>query len=91
MAGSQPYFAFPRPATGRWSRLWQPKHLRFEQKHRIQVEKAPDPSDVVWENLETSGACAWYTSLHPPVACQCQILSTLPVLPVSFIFSHLDL
>ena len=39
----------------RWSRLFQARHLRFDGKHRLEVQKAPDPSDVVWENLETSG------------------------------------
>ena len=35
--------------------MLQPQHLRFNYNDKIVVRPAPDPSDVIWENLETSG------------------------------------
>ena len=33
-------------------RLFQPRELRFQQRHGLTVGPAPDPDDVIWENLE---------------------------------------
>ena len=39
-----------------WNRLSQPKHLRFLEEYPLIVKEAPDPADIIWENLEaTSG------------------------------------
>ena len=39
-----------------WNRLSQPKHLRFLEEYPLIVKEAPDPHDIIWENLEaTSG------------------------------------
>lgn len=35
-------------------RLFQRKSLRFNGTNRLNVQPAPDPSDVIWENLETT-------------------------------------
>jgi hypothetical protein len=39
-----------------WMRWWQPQALRYldiaKKKHAITVVPAPDPEDVLWENLE---------------------------------------
>jgi len=36
-----------------WKRLCYPKNLKFKGK-KIKVKKAPEPSTIMWENLETS-------------------------------------
>lgn len=43
------------PSERWYRRLCQPLPLRFRRKHRLQVEKAAEPSNVLWENL---GTCA---------------------------------
>ena len=37
-----------------WNRHFQPKHLRFLEEHPLIVKEAPDPDDILWENLETN-------------------------------------
>ena len=37
-----------------WNRHFQPKHLKFLEEHPLIVKVAPDPGDILWENLETS-------------------------------------
>lgn len=37
-----------------WGTFFQDPTLRFRGTHRISVEAAPDPSDVLWENVTTS-------------------------------------
>eukprot|EP00753_Platysulcus_tardus_P022558 PLAT9771.1.p1 GENE.PLAT9771.1~~PLAT9771.1.p1 ORF type:complete len:1198 (+),score=594.86 PLAT9771.1:165-3596(+) len=41
-------------STGFFKRASQPVPLRFRGKHKLTVERAPEPSDIVWENLEVS-------------------------------------
>ncbi|KDO26761.1 hypothetical protein SPRG_20566 [Saprolegnia parasitica CBS 223.65] len=43
-----------RTSSSSWKRLWQPKDLRFRGQFAIIVEPAPEPSNIIWENLETS-------------------------------------
>ena len=38
-----------------WNRMSQPKHLRFLEEYPLIVKEAPDPADVIWENLEATG------------------------------------
>ncbi|CAK4066826.1 unnamed protein product [Aphanomyces euteiches] len=41
--------------SSRWyARYFQPKALRFQGKHRLHIVPAPEPSDIIWENLELS-------------------------------------
>ncbi|RQM24329.1 hypothetical protein B5M09_001604 [Aphanomyces astaci] len=37
-----------------YARYFQPKALRFQGIHRLQIQPAPEPSDIIWENLEVS-------------------------------------
>ncbi|RHY28573.1 hypothetical protein DYB32_005869 [Aphanomyces invadans] len=37
-----------------WKRWFQPTALRFRGMHALKVSAAPEPSNIVWENLETS-------------------------------------
>ena len=37
-----------------WNRHFQPKHLRFLEEYPLIVKEAPNPSDILWENLETN-------------------------------------
>ena len=46
-------------STSWWRRLFQSKHLRFQYKKALSVSAAPDPSDVIWENLDTSQLSRW--------------------------------
>ncbi|CAM9878421.1 unnamed protein product, partial [Choristocarpus tenellus] len=32
----------------------QPKRLRFRGKHKLRVQRAPEPGNIIWENLEES-------------------------------------
>ena len=43
-----------RPYNGLFTRAWQPEELKFLGEHPLLVTKAPDPSDIIWENLEVS-------------------------------------
>ncbi|ETW05319.1 hypothetical protein H310_04271 [Aphanomyces invadans] len=43
-----------RTSTKWYARYFQPKSLRFHGIHRLIVEPAPEPSDIIWENLEVS-------------------------------------
>ncbi|OQR93354.1 transmembrane protein [Achlya hypogyna] len=43
-----------RTSTSGWKRRWQPATLRFRQTYAIVVEAAPEPSNIIWENLETT-------------------------------------
>jgi len=36
-----------------WNRHFQPKHLRFLEEYPLVIKEAPDPADIIWENLET--------------------------------------
>ena len=36
-----------------WGRFWQPPPLRFRRLHGIHVQAAPEPSNVLWEHLDT--------------------------------------
>ncbi|EQC39055.1 hypothetical protein SDRG_03263 [Saprolegnia diclina VS20] len=45
-----------RTSTSSWKRFWQPKALRFRGQFAIVVEPAPEPSNIIWENLETSAS-----------------------------------
>lgn len=38
-----------------WNRVSQPKHLRFLEEYPLIVKEAPDPADIIWENLEATG------------------------------------
>jgi len=38
-----------------WLRPPFPPALKFRGKHRLKVREAPEPSNILWENLETSG------------------------------------
>lgn len=37
-----------------WSWLFQPKTLRLHGKHRLWLQRAPEPSDIKWENFTAS-------------------------------------
>lgn len=37
-----------------WNRHFQPKYLRFLEEYPLIVKEAPDPADILWENLESS-------------------------------------
>ncbi|OQR84545.1 transmembrane protein [Achlya hypogyna] len=37
-----------------YARYFQPKDLRFEGKYPLHVRQAPEPSNIMWENLEVS-------------------------------------
>mgnify|MGYP003877177807 CR=1 FL=1 len=37
-----------------FSRVFQPPPLRFRGTHALQVRRAPPPTDVLWENIETT-------------------------------------
>ena len=39
------------PALGPLHRLFQPYHKRFLKK-RMKIQPAPDPTDIIWENLD---------------------------------------
>ncbi|OQS03938.1 histidyl-tRNA synthetase, partial [Thraustotheca clavata] len=43
-----------RTSTTSWKRRWQPKALRFRQKYPLIVVSAPEPSNIIWENIETT-------------------------------------
>ncbi|KAF0683855.1 Aste57867_24130 [Aphanomyces stellatus] len=43
-----------RNSTKMLGHHFQPKALRFQGLHRLIVVPAPEPSDVIWENLEVS-------------------------------------
>ncbi|EQC32603.1 hypothetical protein SDRG_09917 [Saprolegnia diclina VS20] len=43
------------PSLGVLHRLFQPYHKRFMKK-RMRIEPAPDPTDIIWENLDYSWA-----------------------------------
>lgn len=42
-----------RRSSGFLGRLLQPTPLRFRATHRLIVTRAPEPQEVLWENLET--------------------------------------
>ncbi|RHZ33717.1 hypothetical protein DYB26_007325 [Aphanomyces astaci] len=42
-----------RTSTTWWKRYFQPKDLRFRRIHPLKVTAAPEPSNIIWENLET--------------------------------------
>ncbi|GMF10404.1 unnamed protein product [Phytophthora lilii] len=45
----------------RWlSRKWQPKLLRFRETHPLVVTSAPEPSNILWENLEVTDRGRFY-------------------------------
>ena len=55
-------------------RIFQPKELRFRGRHRLRVDPAPNPSDVLWENLGVTcasvvvyGRCGWCLLTSIPV------------------------
>ena len=35
--------------------MTQPPPLQFRGRHRLIVERAPEPQEILWENLEVSG------------------------------------
>lgn len=43
-----------RTSKGSWARLFQPKSLRFRRKFALNVQEAPEPSNIIWQNLEVS-------------------------------------
>lgn len=49
-----------RTSTGSVARYFQPKMLRFRGKHPLQVVEAPEPSNIIWQNLEVSGRERFY-------------------------------
>jgi hypothetical protein len=58
--------------------FFQPAELRFMGEYPLQVEWAPEPSDVLWENLEVSD--------HQVMARRCvSYLATLAVLMLSLV------
>jgi hypothetical protein len=59
--------------------VWQPEPLRFRGKHRLTVTRAPDPSQIVWENLEVP----WAHRLYRQTLVNLLLLS---LLVISFIF-----
>ena len=42
-----------------FNKIFQEKPLQFLGEHPLQVTAAPDPSDIIWENLEISEAVRW--------------------------------
>ncbi len=62
--------------SGYW---WQAPPLRFRGKHRLTVTRAPDPSQIVWENLEVP----WTNRLMRQTLVNLLLLS---LLVISFIF-----
>ena len=44
---------YMRPWT--WLRPPFPKCLKFQGKHKLRISEAPEPSNIIWENLETNG------------------------------------
>ena len=56
-----------RTSSGRLARWAQPKSLRFRNKYALHVQAAPEPSNILWENLEVSARSRryrrWITSL----------------------------
>ncbi|KAG3098209.1 hypothetical protein PI124_g17348 [Phytophthora idaei] len=48
----------------RWlSRKWQPEELRFREDFPLIVTKAPEPSNILWENLEVTNRGRFYRQL----------------------------
>ena len=41
-------------SQSRWGRRWQPTPLRFRGTTPLEVTRAVEPSDVIWENIETT-------------------------------------
>ncbi|OQR84185.1 hypothetical protein ACHHYP_13738 [Achlya hypogyna] len=65
------------PNLGFVHRLFQPYHKRF-QKKRMEIMPAPDPTDIVWENLDYS----WLSRAWRAVGVN---LATLALLCASFL------
>ncbi|KAG7385140.1 hypothetical protein PHYPSEUDO_001853 [Phytophthora pseudosyringae] len=50
--------------SSRWiSRKWQPEELRFRQSCPLIVTTAPEPSNILWENLEVTNRGRFYRQL----------------------------
>ncbi|KAG6974829.1 hypothetical protein JG688_00002864 [Phytophthora aleatoria] len=48
----------------RWlSRKWQPEELRFREDFPLIVTRAPEPSNILWENLEVTNRGRFYRQL----------------------------
>ena len=60
-----------------WNRHFQPKHLRFLEEFPLIIKEGPNPSDILWENLETSAV-----ELHRRRCTTCS--GTFVVLLISF-------
>ncbi|KAF0697877.1 Aste57867_11460 [Aphanomyces stellatus] len=43
-----------RTSASSWKRAWQPRGLRFRGTFPLKVIQAPEPSNIIWENLETT-------------------------------------
>jgi hypothetical protein len=50
-----------RGSTRKWARRFQPKDLRFRKgKYALIVRPAPEPSNILWENLEVTDRGRFY-------------------------------
>jgi hypothetical protein len=50
-----------RQHSGWFARIFNPmpSHLKFRRRKPPIVVPAPDPSEVIWENLDSSRGCCW--------------------------------